>query len=67
MKNRTTLVIAHRLSTIEYADRVILLRDGEIKEQGTHDVLMDQRGEYYKLQTMQNLKGEKNGVVKGIA
>ncbi|MCP3875468.1 MAG: ATP-binding cassette domain-containing protein, partial [Desulfobacteraceae bacterium] len=58
MKNRTTLVIAHRLSTIEYADRVILLKNGEIKEQGTHDALMEQKGEYFKLQTMQNSKGE---------
>ncbi len=58
MKNRTTLVIAHRLSTIEYADRVILLKNGEIVEQGTHNALMEQKGEYFKLQTMQNSKGE---------
>lgn len=58
MKNRTTFVIAHRLSTIEYADRVILLKNGEIEEQGTHDALMEQKGEYFKLQTMQNSKGE---------
>jgi ATP-binding cassette, subfamily B, bacterial MsbA len=67
MKNRTTFVIAHRLSTIEYADRVILLKDGEIKEQGTHAALMEAKGEYYKLQTMQNTKGEENGSVKGTA
>ncbi|MCK5313184.1 MAG: ABC transporter permease, partial [Desulfobacteraceae bacterium] len=63
MKDRTTFVIAHRLSTIEYADRVILLKNGEIAEQGTHDSLMEQRGEYFKLQTMQNSKGEKNDFV----
>jgi subfamily B ATP-binding cassette protein MsbA len=67
MRNRTTFVIAHRLSTIEYADRVILLKNGEIKEQGTHDALMEKKGEYYKLQTMQNSKGEKNGTIKGTA
>jgi subfamily B ATP-binding cassette protein MsbA len=67
MKNRTTLVIAHRLSTIEYADRVILLKNGEIAEQGTHSTLMERKGEYYKLQNMQNSKGENNGVVKGTA
>ena len=67
MKNRTTFVIAHRLSTIEYADRVILLKGGEIKEQGTHDDLMEQKGEYYKLQTMQSSKGEKDDIVKGTA
>ncbi|MCD4742864.1 MAG: ABC transporter ATP-binding protein/permease [Desulfobacteraceae bacterium] len=67
MRNRTTFVIAHRLSTIEYADRVILLKNGEIKEQGTHDALMEKKGEYYKLQIMQNSKGEKNDVVKGTS
>jgi subfamily B ATP-binding cassette protein MsbA len=67
MKNRTTFIIAHRLSTIKYADRVILLKDGEIKEQGNHDVLMGQKGEYYKLQTMQNPKGEDNDIIQGIA
>ena len=67
MKNRTTFVIAHRLSTIEYADRVILLKDGEIKEQGTHTLLMEQKGEYFKLQTMQNIRGEDNDAVQGTA
>ncbi len=54
MKNRTTFVIAHRLSTIEYTDRVILIKNGEIKEQGRHEELMAQKGEYHKLYTMQN-------------
>ncbi len=67
MKNRTTLVIAHRLSTIEYADRVILLKNGEIIEQGTHEDLMEQKKEYYKLQSMQNSKGGRNDTVKGTA
>jgi subfamily B ATP-binding cassette protein MsbA len=57
MKGRTTFVIAHRLSTIDYASRIILLKDGSIREQGTHDDLMALRGEYFKLQTLQSVKG----------
>ncbi len=56
MKNRTTFVIAHRLATIEYADRVVLLKNGNIAEQGTHDTLMEKKGEYYKLHTMSTSK-----------
>jgi subfamily B ATP-binding cassette protein MsbA len=53
MKGRTTLVIAHRLSTIRHADRIIVLVDGEIVEEGTHEVLLEKKGEYYKLYNMQ--------------
>jgi len=57
MKGRTTFVIAHRLSTIDdYASRIILLKNGEIVEQGTHEQMMQMEGEYYKLQTMQAVK-----------
>jgi subfamily B ATP-binding cassette protein MsbA len=57
MKGRTTFVIAHRLSTIDYASRIVLLKGGSIKEQGTHDDLMALKGEYFKLQTLQSVKG----------
>ncbi len=53
MKDRTTLVIAHRLSTIKNADRIIVVKDGLIVEQGTHDSLIAQRGEYETLYNMQ--------------
>ena len=53
MKGRTTLVIAHRLSTINNADRIIVLVDGKIVEKGTHDYLLAQKGEYFKLYNMQ--------------
>ena len=53
MKGRTSFVIAHRLSTINYASRIILLKNGSIKEQGTHDELMALQNEYFKLQTIQ--------------
>lgn len=53
MKDRTTLVIAHRLSTIKNADRIIVIKDGAIVEQGTHDLLIAQKGEYEMLYNMQ--------------
>ncbi len=53
MKGRTTFVIAHRLSTIAYADRIIVISDGEIVEAGKHDDLMSRQGEYYKLYQLQ--------------
>jgi len=53
MKGRTTLIIAHRLSTIRNADRIIVLSKGEIVEEGTHEYLMDKKGEYFKFHNMQ--------------
>ena len=49
MKGRTTLVIAHRLSTIEHADRVVVLANGRIAEQGTHQALLRANGLYARL------------------
>ena len=53
MKGRTTLVIAHRLSTIRNADRIIALVNGEIVEEGSHEILMAKKGEYYRLYNLQ--------------
>ena len=50
-KERTAIVIAHRLSTIKAADRIIVLRQGEIIETGNHDALMAQGGHYAELYT----------------
>lgn len=59
MKGRTSFVIAHRLSTIDYASRVILLKNGSIAEQGTHQELMSLKGAYFDLQSMQAAKTAK--------
>ena len=53
MRGRTTLVIAHRLSTIERADRIVVMRDGEIVETGTHAELLARAGYYASLHKMQ--------------
>jgi subfamily B ATP-binding cassette protein MsbA len=53
MVGRTTLVIAHRLSTIRKADRIVVLVDGAVAEEGTHDELLARRGEYSKLYNLQ--------------
>ncbi|MMZ51135.1 putative multidrug export ATP-binding/permease protein [compost metagenome] len=53
--NRTTFIVAHRLSTITHADKIVLIEDGRIKEEGTHHELMNRHGAYYKLFTVQNL------------
>jgi len=55
MENRTSLVIAHRLSTIQNADNIVVLKKGEIVEQGKHEELLAKKGEYFKLVTMQSL------------
>ena len=52
-KGRTTIIIAHRLSTIKNADRIVVLKDGEIIEQGTHSDLIEASGEYLKLTQQQ--------------
>jgi subfamily B ATP-binding cassette protein MsbA len=56
MQNRTSVVIAHRLSTIQNADLIVVLNQGEIVEQGTHDSLLAEKGTYFKLVNMQSFE-----------
>jgi ATP-binding cassette subfamily B protein len=53
MKGRTSFVIAHRLSTIRRADRILVIENGKIAEQGSHAELLKLRGHYYRLYTQQ--------------
>ena len=55
MKERTSLVIAHRLSTIQKADQIIVLSKGEIKEMGTHSELLEKKGLYYNVCSLQGI------------
>ncbi len=56
MENRTTLVIAHRLSTVRHADTIVVLQKGKIIQQGTHDELIEQEGQYKRLVEMQEVR-----------
>jgi len=53
MQNRTTLVIAHRLSTLSRMDRILVFDEGKIVEEGSHEMLMDKKGLYFKMWSMQ--------------
>ena len=53
MKGRTSFVIAHRLSTIRQANQILVIENGQIAEQGTHDELIEKKGRYYDLYTYQ--------------
>ena len=53
MRNRTTLVIAHRFSTIQNADRILVMHKGKLREVGTHQELIEQRGIYWRLYQLQ--------------
>jgi ATP-binding cassette subfamily B protein len=53
MQGRTSFVIAHRLSTIRRANRILVIENGKIAEQGTHAELLRMHGHYYRLYTQQ--------------
>jgi len=53
VEGRTSLIIAHRLSTIQRADKIIVMHKGQVREMGTHQQLLANRGIYYKLYQLQ--------------
>ena len=53
LKGRTSFIIAHRLSTIRHCDRIMYIKDHGVSEYGTHEELMEKRGDYYELYTSQ--------------
>ena len=53
VEGRTSVVIAHRLSTIQRADKIIVMHKGHVREMGTHQELLAERGIYYKLYQLQ--------------
>ena len=56
MRNRTSIVIAHRLSTIQNADKIVVMKKGEIVEEGKHEELLSLNGTYQKLVAMQSFE-----------
>jgi len=62
MRSRTTFVIAHRLSTIMHADRIVVLVDGKIVEDGTHEELMEKGGVYHRMFTQQFERAREGGM-----
>ena len=60
-QGRTTIVIAHRLSTIKTADNIVVMSEGSIVEQGTHDELLERKSAYYNLVEAQRIVEEKEG------
>jgi ATP-binding cassette subfamily B multidrug efflux pump len=60
MRDKTSLIIAHRISTIKNADKILVMDNGEIVEQGTHDQLMQQKKVYFELYEKQLLEEEEN-------
>ena len=59
VKGRTSFVVAHRLSTIRNADRIVVVGGGKIVETGTYQELLDKKGEFYKLKTLNDLTNQK--------
>lgn len=53
IKGRTTFIVAHRLSTVRGADRIVVLDQGKIREEGSYQTLMELKGEFYEMERLQ--------------
>lgn len=62
-KNKTTIIIAHRLSTVEHADNIVVMRKGEVVEQGTHEELIKSGGHYHSLYQKQRVNSKDEAAV----
>jgi len=62
MKNRTTFIIAHRLSTVRLADKILVLKGGKIIEEGTHQELLEKKGAFFDLYSLQFPQGAKSHI-----
>ena len=58
MQGRTSIIIAHRLSTIEHCDRIVVMRRGQVVEEGSHRELLSQNGYYARLHRLQYAQGD---------
>ena len=58
MRHRTTLLVAHRVSTVMLADRIVVIEEGRVIEEGTHLELLNQNGVYAELAKVQELEAE---------
>ncbi len=67
VEGRTSLIIAHRLSTIQRADKIIVMHKGQLREMGTHQELLAQRGIYYKLYQLQYKDQEIGDVARALS
>lgn len=63
VQGRTSVIIAHRLSTVQRADKIIVMHKGQVREMGTHQQLLANRGIYYKLYQLQ-YKDQEIGVAR---
>lgn len=67
LEGRTSFIIAHRLSTIRNADRILVLKDGKIIEEGNHFTLLDRKGHYYNLYMKQFMNESENDVLNVVS